>query len=91
MSLHDHFARFILSWVPSSPGDAIYDFTVFVNEITDPLCLPFQKLIPPLGGLDFSLIFVLIGIQMFESVVMSSLGADEYKIKTNRYSEYGFS
>ena len=68
------FARFILSWVPSSPGDAIHDFTVFVNEITDPLCLPFQKLIPPLGGLDFSLIFVLIGIQMFESVVMSSLG-----------------
>lgn len=67
-------ARFILSWVPSLPGDALHDLTVLVYEITDPLCVPFQKLIPPLGGLDFSLIFVLIGIQMFEQVVLSSLG-----------------
>ena len=67
-------ARFILSWVPSAPGDAIYDLTVLVYEITDPLCVPFQRLIPSIGGLDFSLIFVLFGIQVFENIVLSSLG-----------------
>jgi len=46
---------------------------VIVDQITDPLCLPFQKLIPPIGGIDFSVIFVFFFLQIFEAQIFSML------------------
>lgn len=45
------FLRVILSWV--SPGSQ-NGFTQFVNDITNPILLPIQKLLPKTGMLDFS-------------------------------------
>ncbi len=54
-------AMIILSWVaPGSNHPAIY----LLYQITEPVMAPLRKLLPPMGGLDFSpiLVFVLINI-----------------------------
>lgn len=67
-------ARVIMSWVAVQPGDALYDVSRFLYEVTEPLCLPFRKLIPPLGMFDFSIIFVFMALRFFRTAVFSSLG-----------------
>lgn len=54
-------AMIILSWVaPGGNNPAIY----LLHQITEPVMAPLRKLLPPMGGLDFSpiLVFVLINI-----------------------------
>jgi YggT family protein len=67
-------ARVLLSWFPMNPGDALFEVYSFVYEITEPLCLPFRKLIPPIGMFDLSIIFVFIALNIFRQVIFSSLG-----------------
>jgi YggT family protein len=50
----------LLSWVAPgtySPAGAI------LSSICEPLLAPFRRIIPPIGGLDLSPLFVLIGLQ----------------------------
>tara|TARA_R110001599_G_scaffold353459_1_gene592668 strand:- start:377895 stop:378482 length:588 start_codon:yes stop_codon:yes gene_type:complete len=54
-------AMIILSWVaPGSRHPAIY----LLYQITEPVMAPFRKVLPSMGGLDFSpiLVFILINI-----------------------------
>ena len=54
-------AMIILSWVaPGSRNPAIY----LLFQITEPVMAPFRKVLPPMGGMDFSpiLVFILINI-----------------------------
>ena len=56
----------ISSWVaPGSNNPAL----VLVNQIVEPLMQPFRKLLPEMGGLDLSPIFVFLVIQVLEVVV----------------------
>jgi YggT family protein len=54
-------AMIILSWVaPGSNNPAIY----LLHQITEPVMVPVRKLLPAMGGLDFSpiLVFILINV-----------------------------
>jgi YggT family protein len=54
-------AMIILSWVaPGSPNPAV----MLLHQITEPVMAPLRKVLPPMGGLDFSpiLVFILINI-----------------------------
>lgn len=54
-------ATIILSWVaPGSNNPAVY----LLYQITEPVMAPFRKLLPAMGGMDFSpiLVFILINI-----------------------------
>ncbi len=54
-------AMIILSWVaPGSNNPAIY----LLHQITEPVMAPFRKLLPAMGGMDFSpiLVFILINV-----------------------------
>ncbi len=54
-------AMIILSWVaPGSNNPAIY----LLYQITEPVMAPVRKMLPPMGGLDFSpiLVFILINV-----------------------------
>jgi len=53
----------LLSWV--APG-TYNPATQLLQRICEPLLAPFRRLIPPLGGLDFSALFVLIGLQALQ-------------------------
>ncbi|MGY8814335.1 MAG: YggT family protein [Gammaproteobacteria bacterium] len=55
------FIQVILSWI--NPG-AYNPATVIIYKLTDPLLRPARKLIPPMGGLDFSVLVVFIILQL---------------------------
>jgi YggT family protein len=53
----------LLSWV--APG-TYNPATQLLRRICEPLLAPVRRLIPPIGGLDFSSLFVLIGLQALQ-------------------------
>ena len=61
------FIRFISSWFVFTRNT----FLGFVMRVTDPIMLPFQKLIPPIGMFDLSAMVVLILISLLQAFVLS--------------------
>jgi YggT family protein len=63
----------ILSWlvvfdVVNLRNRFVYQFSRFLDAVTRPILRPFQRIIPPFGGVDISpviVIIVLIGIRRF--------------------------
>ncbi len=43
--------RVVLSWTNPMGGGA---FTAFVYQLTEPVLAPIRRLLPPMGGLDWS-------------------------------------
>lgn len=60
------FIRFISSWFVFTRNT----FLGFVKKITDPIMLPVQRLIPPIGMFDISAMIVLLLIGFLQSIVM---------------------
>ena len=57
----------IVSWLaPHSSHPAI----LLINELIHPLCEPARKLLPPLGGLDFSIILVFMAITLIDEYLL---------------------
>ena len=61
------FIRFISSWFVFSSNT----FLGFVRRVTDPILLPVQRLIPPLGMFDISAMLVLLLIGFLQSIVLN--------------------
>jgi YggT family protein len=61
----------ILSWI--SPG-SYNPFILLINQLTEPVMAPFRKIIPSLGGLDLSPIFVFLTINVLQ-IVLKHLAA----------------
>ena len=64
-------ARILLTWFPNinwynQPFKAM-------KEITDPILEPFRKIIPPLGGIDFSPIVAFIAIELLRTIVIYTI------------------
>lgn len=62
----------ILSWIApksSHPG------ALLVYQITEPIMRPARNLIPAIGGLDLSPIFIFIAINLIEKLVVHTLAA----------------
>jgi len=64
------FIRFISSWFVFTRNT----FLGFVQRVTDPILLPVQRLIPPIGMFDISAMIVLIVIQLLQGAVLSIFG-----------------
>ena len=60
------FIRFISSWFVFTRNT----FLGFVKRVTDPILIPFQKLIPPIGVFDISAMILLILISLLQSLVL---------------------
>lgn len=58
--------RVLLSWI--SPG-AHSPVTAVIWSVTEPLMAPMRRLIPAVGGLDISPIFILIGVQALRMLI----------------------
>jgi len=57
----------IASWVaPYSNHPAM----ALVNQLTEPVCAPARKLLPPMGGMDFSIILVFVAITLIDSYLV---------------------
>lgn len=57
----------IASWIaPYSSHPALS----LVTQLTEPLCAPARKLLPPMGGLDFSIILVFVAITLIDNYLV---------------------
>ena len=60
----------VASWVaPGSDNPALN----LLNQILEPILAPARNLIPPVGGFDFSIILVIIVVQILRSSVLPQL------------------
>lgn len=41
-----------------------------VRQLTEPICAPARKLLPPMGGLDFSIILVFVAITLIDTYLV---------------------
>jgi len=69
------YARIIISLLQMFTRVDLYNPIVrFIYETTEPMMAPFRRLIPPVGGIDFSVILLWFVINLVESLVMQILG-----------------
>ena len=61
------FIRFLSQWFVFTRKT----FLGFVMRVTNPIMIPFQKIIPPIGMFDISAMIVLILIGLLQSVVLN--------------------
>ncbi|GKT12600.1 MAG: YggT family protein [Thiomicrorhabdus sp.] len=61
----------VLSWVSpgNNPNTAIFD------QMTRPILAPFQRLIPPIGGMDLSPLAAIAAIKLTQIMVVGSISA----------------
>ncbi len=60
----------IASWIaPNSNHPGL----TLVQQLTEPLCSPARKLLPPMGGLDLSIILVFLSVNVIERIVIGNL------------------
>ncbi len=61
------FIRFLASWFVFTRNT----FLAIVMRVTDPIMLPVQRLIPPIGMFDISAMLVLVVIWFLQSIVLN--------------------
>lgn len=65
----------IASWIaPYSNHPAL----VLVHQLTEPVCAPARKLLPPMGGLDLSIILVFVFITVVDQILIIEPLAYQY-------------
>jgi YggT family protein len=72
-------ASFIVSWlvafdVINSRSQAVWSIRRVLGALTEPLYEPIRRVVPTLGGLDFSPMIVLLGLQFLRNVIAHTLG-----------------
>jgi len=64
-------ARILLTWIPIDP---FHPIVRILNQITEPILGPARRIIPPIGGIDFSPIIVLFLLSIVERLLLNFLG-----------------
>lgn len=68
-------ASIIMSFVMMFSGNmSPHPLLQLVWQLTEPVMGPIRKVIPPLGGLDFSPIFIFIAIQIIQNFIITAFG-----------------
>ena len=60
----------ILSWVHLPYDNPVAQF---VSRMTEPALAPIRRMLPPMGGMDFSPMILLVGLQMLKGFLIGSL------------------
>lgn len=61
-------ARVLLSWFPNIDRNS--SIVRFLYEATEPILQPIRQALPRTGGIDFSPLIVLVGIQVLNSLLI---------------------
>lgn len=62
--------RALISWVMPAEGSG---FTRVLADVTEPILAPIRRILPPVGGIDFSPLLAIILIQVITNAVIPSL------------------
>lgn len=65
------FARIILSWIPNV--DYYHPLVKLLYDVTEPILEPFRRLVPSVGGIDFSPILVFLVLEFVRNAVVRLL------------------
>lgn len=57
----------ILSWVPLDRRNPLVTIT---RALTEPVLAPIRRVLPPMGGLDFSAMLLLIALQILKGLLV---------------------
>ncbi len=60
----------LLSWFRPNPANPLVRI---LNTIVEPILLPFQKLLPPVGGVSFSAIGAIIVLELIQHAILKAL------------------
>lgn len=63
--------RAVLSFFPQL--DRGHPVVRFLDQVVDPVMRPFQRLLPPMAGMDFSPILAILTLQMVEQITINLL------------------
>ena len=73
------FASIIMSFVMMFSGSTNpHPLLLLVWQLTEPIMGPVRKIIPSMGGLDFSPIFIFIAIQIIQNFILTTFGVGPY-------------
>lgn len=67
----------ISSWIAPQSGHPALSL---VYQIIEPICAPARKLLPPMGGMDFSIILVFVFINLIDEILVITPLAQMLKI-----------
>lgn len=56
----------VLSWLRLDPR---HPAVQFVDTLTEPVLAPIRRLLPPMGGLDFSPLVLLVGLRILRNLL----------------------
>ena len=56
----------IISWVQLPPTHSV---AIFLRTLTEPLLDPIRRMLPPMGGLDFSPFVLLVALQFIRGLL----------------------
>ena len=62
----------VLSWIPRGSG-VIEDFRGAIGMLVEPWLSIFRRIIPPLGGIDFSPIVAIFALEAIERLLLAIL------------------
>jgi YggT family protein len=57
-------ARAIVSWFRVGPDSSMWPVVNGLYRVTEPVLAPIRRVLPPLGGLDLSVLVVIFGIRL---------------------------
>ena len=63
------FGAVIVSWIQLPPSNAVVRF---LETATEPVLAPIRRVLPDMGGLDFSPLVLLIGLRMLRGLLLSA-------------------
>jgi YggT family protein len=68
-------ATAVLSWliafnVVNTRNDIVRSVANFLYAVTEPLLRPIRNLLPPMGGLDISMVFLMIGLFFLDKLIV---------------------
>jgi YggT family protein len=68
-------ATAVLSWliafnVVNTRNDIVRSVANFLYAVTEPLLRPIRNFLPPMGGLDISMVFLMIGLFFLDKLIV---------------------
>ena len=60
------FGAVVISWVQLPPTNTI---AVVLHALTEPVLTPIRRVLPPMGGLDFSPLVLLVALQFLSRLL----------------------
>ncbi len=63
-------ANALMSWVQPDPHNPIVRI---LNAATEPVLRPIRSVLPTMGGMDFSPVVAILGVQLLENVLVRML------------------